>query len=325
MALALAVIVACSAGHPATRPASPAVTATTTASTTTQGEPASTNRGGAPTGPETAVSAPCGWRAPPAGTYQHVVWIWMENHTRSQVLGDPQAAPYEVSLAAQCATATAYRNIGSPSLPNYIGATSGATQGIGDDAPPASHPLTVDNLFRQVRTAGGSERSYQEAMAAPCQLMSAGRYAVKHNPAAYYVGPGGQDRAACQADDVPVIQLGADLVGGHLPTFSFVTPDLCHDTHDCSVSTGDAWLAAELPPILTSPAYRAGSTVVFVVWDEYTPLPVLVLAPSVRPGTTVTVGFDHYALLRTTEELLGLPGRLGATAGATDLRPLFDI
>jgi hypothetical protein len=249
----------------------------------------------------------------------------MENHTWSQVFADPKSAPFEAQMAASCATASAYRNVASPSLPNYIGATSGATQGIADDAPPASHPLRADNVFRQVRAAGGSERSYEEAMATPCQLEPAGRYAVKHNPAAYYVGPGGEDRVACQADDVPAADLAAELASGHLPTFSFVTPDLCHDTHDCPVGNGDAWLAAELPPILASPAYRQGTTAVFVVWDEYTPLPVIVLGPSLRPGTVVTQAFDHYALLRTTEELLGLPGRLGAAAGATDLRPLFNL
>ncbi|HVM66563.1 MAG TPA: alkaline phosphatase family protein [Acidimicrobiales bacterium] len=61
---------------------------------------------------------------------------------------------------------------------------------------------------------------------------------VKHNPAAYFAGPG--DRAACQADDVPLSQFAPDLAAGRLPTFSFVTPNLCDDTHDCSVATGDA-------------------------------------------------------------------------------------
>ena len=59
-----------------------------------------------------------------------------------------------------------------------------------------------------------------------------------------------------------------DLMGGTLPAFSFVTPDLCHDTHDCSVTTGDAWLQSWFAKILASPTYLAGRTVVFVVWDE---------------------------------------------------------
>jgi hypothetical protein len=148
---------------------------------------------------------------------------------------------------------------------------------------------------------------------------------VKHNPAAYYVGPHAEDRVACQADDVPFSQLAADLGAGHLPTFAFVTPDLCHDTHDCSVATGDAWLAGELPSILGSPVYRQGATAILVVWDEYSPVPNIMIGPAVHPGTVIRQPFDHFAVLRTTEELLGLPGRLGAAAQAPSLRPLFNL
>jgi phospholipase C len=246
----------------------------------------------------------------------------MENHSWNDVLGAPKAAPYEVGLARQCGTATNYHSVGSPSLPNYIGATSGSTQGITDDASPGSHPLSVDNLFRQVRTASKTERSYQEAMTSPCQLGSSGRYAVKHNPAAYYVG--GSDRAACQADDVPLSAFPTDLAAGRLPAFSFVTPDLCHDTHDCSVATGDAWLAGWLPPLLDSPEYRSGTTAVLVIWDESTPMPNIMIAPSVPPGTISASRFDHFSLLATTEQLLNLPA-LGQAAGAPSLRPAFKL
>src|SRR5439155_13273390 len=128
-------------------------------------------------------------------------------------------------------------DVGSPSLPNYIGATSSGTQGIADDAGPSTHLLTVDNLFRQVRTSGRTEHSFEDAMPSNCDLGSGGNYAVKHNPAAYYTGA--VDRAACRADDVGFT---GTLPPGPLPTFSFVTPDLGNDTHDCSASTCDGWL-----------------------------------------------------------------------------------
>jgi hypothetical protein len=270
----------------------------------------------------TTTAAPCGLTTTPPSRYQHVVWVWMENHDWQQVLGDPSAAPFEAQLVRQCGTATDYHSVGSPSLPNYIAATSGSTQGISDDDSPSSHPLTVDNVFRQVRTSGGTERSYEESMTSTCQLAPAGEYAVKHNPAAYYVG--GADRAACQADDVPLTAFATDLAAGHLPTFANVTPNLCHDTHDCSVATGDAWLAGWLPPLLASAEYRAGTTAVVVVWDEYTPMPNLIISPSVPPGTTAANPVDHYTLLGTTEDLLGLP-RLGQAAGAASLRAAFRL
>jgi phospholipase C len=246
----------------------------------------------------------------------------MENHTWHQVLGNPAAAPYETRLARECGTATDYASVGAPSLPNYIAATSGDTQGVHDDAAPAAHPVVADNLFRQVRGTGGTARSFEESMTSPCQLSSAGRYAVKHNPAAYYADP--RDRTACQAEDLPLDALTSDLSAGTLPAFSFVTPDLCHDTHDCSVSTGDAWLASWLPLVLESRAYLQGDTAVFVVWDEDTPMPNLVVAPSVHPGTTAPGRYDHYSLLRTTEDLLGLP-LLGQATRAQSLRDAFHL
>ncbi len=267
-----------------------------------------------------ASSGPCaGAGAAAPRRYDHVVWIWMENHTN--VLGSAAAA-YERRLGALCGAGTNDGAVGSPSLPNYLGATSGSTWGVGDDNNPSSHPIAADNLFRQVRTAGGTERSYEETMPAPCALLGAGRYAVKHNPAAYYVGGG--DRAACQADDVPFTAFAGDVDGGRLPTFAFVTPDLCDDTHDCGVATGDRWLSQWVPRLLAGPDYRGGRTAVFVVWDEPTPMAELVIAPSVAAGIMVTTRTDHYALLRTTEELLGLP-LLGRAATAVDLRPLYGL
>jgi Phosphoesterase family len=273
------------------------------------------------------ASNPCGTVAVPTATYQHVIWIWMENHTASEVLGNADA-PYTTALARRCGRAALYASVGSPSLPNYLGATSGATHGIGDDDPPASHPLAVANLFQQVRAAGQTERSYEESMRAPCQLESDGEYAVKHNPAPYYVGPG--DRAACAHDDVPLGSTAAgalrqDLEQGTLPTFSFITPNLCSDTHDCPVGDGDRWLGQWMPMILDSGAYREGRTAVFVVWDEPTPMPLVVISPRTTPGTVASPSFSHYALLRTTEELLGLSPLLGHAAGAPSMRPAFGL
>jgi len=251
----------------------------------------------------------------------------MENHSFGQVVGNPQA-PFTTALVHQCGTATRYTSVGRPSLPNYIGATSGSTQGIADDAAPAAHQLSADNLFRQVRASGRTERSYEEAMPASCSLGSSGRYTVSHNPAAYYAGQ--TDRPSCGADDVPLgsAQSGSltgDLASGTLPTFSFVTPDVCSDTHNCSVGTGDAWLALLLPRIFDSPTYRAGRTAVFLVWDEDSPMPNVVISPTTPPGTVSDVPFDHYSLLRTTEEMLGIGNLLGHAATAPSMRASFRL
>jgi len=91
------------------------------------------------------------------------------------------------------------------------------------------------------------------------------------------------------------------------------------------VATGDAFLSSWVDAILASSAYRAGRTAVFVVWDEDTPMPNIVISPTTKPGTRTGDRVDHYALLRTTEEMLGLTDLLGAAANAPSMRPMFNL
>ena len=284
---------------------------------------------------------PCGKAGPVPATYRHVIWIWMENKTYSEVIGS-SAAPYLTRLAHRCATARHYADAGARynSLSNYIAATSGRRSCSGrgcpagtvttwnDCQPSATCHARVNNLFRQVRRTGGTAKSYQESMSRNCQLTRSGLYAPKHNPAAYYTGS--SDRRACRRDDVP---MGTPKRGAFhralasnrsLPTFSFVTPNLCHDTHDCSIATGDAWLANWLPRIMNSPAYTSGRTAIMVTYDEDTPCPNVFIAPTIKPHSKSSRrGLGHYALLRTTEQLLGISHFLGRAARAPSFRSVF--
>ena len=256
----------------------------------------------------------------------------MENKSYSSVIGS-SSAPYETQLAHRCASDTHWSDAGSQynSLPNYIAMTTGQSGSIltpftCDCAPSPSVSVTVDNIFRQVRTAGGTERSYAEGMSGNCSD-SGTTYAPKHNPALYMWG--GADRTACQQDDIPMGSATAGnlinaLNSNTLPTYSLVAPNLCNDTHDCGVPAGDQFLRTLLPQVFSSPAYRSGKTAVFVVWDEDSYIPNIVIAPSVIPGTAAATAVNHYGLLRATEEMLGLP-LLGNAAGATSLRTVFHI
>src|SRR5437879_1273150 len=97
-------------------PASRATSSTSARSSSRPLVTPSTSVVGAPT-----PAQPCGTSASPPPVYDHVVWIWMENHTYSQVI-DNARAPYTTSLAHQCGTVTRYSTGGSPPLPTYCGA-----------------------------------------------------------------------------------------------------------------------------------------------------------------------------------------------------------
>jgi phospholipase C len=261
-----------------------------------------------------------------------VIWIWMENKPYDAIIGSPQA-PFQTELAAACGLATNYYAITHPSLPNYIAATSGGTQGVADNEPPSVHPLDVPSIFSQVRAAGKTWRSYQESAPGPCTLTSSGLYAVKHDPAAYYTSI----RSDCAVWDVPLGTTTSgnflnDLTGNTLPAFSFVTPNLCNGTHDCPVATGDEWLRSWFAKILGSPAYTGGRTVVFLTWDEddhsaANHISTIVVSPSTPAGTKSGTHFNHYSLLKTTEQLLGITTYLGhaADAGTASMLSAFNL
>jgi hypothetical protein len=69
---------------------------------------------------------------------------------------------------------------------------------------------------------------------------------------------------------------------------------------------------------------------IFITWDEDDGsadqhIPTLVVSPRTRPGTRSATRFNHYSLLRTTEEILGLPARLGAAGTAPSMRGAFGL
>jgi hypothetical protein len=83
---------------------------------------------------------------------------------------------------------------------------------------------------------------------------AAGDYAKKHDPFVYYRELV-RKPANCKRV-VPLDQLAADERAHALPEFIWITPNLCHDMHDCSVSTADRFLKQLLPPFAAAAGTR---------------------------------------------------------------------
>ena len=309
-----------------------AATGTATSSPATAGSPAT-----AAGSPVAAGAGPCG-RVTAAPTYRHVVWIWMENHSYGDIIGNKAQAPYLNALASECGLATNYHNISHRSLPNYLAATSGRDRdGLpvlswADCGPSVVCDTSAASIFGQ----GETWKAYQESMPSNCARSNSGEYAVRHNPPPYY-----EKLSGCASQDVPYTQLATDLAANAMPAFSFITPNLIDDMHDGTVAQGDAWLASHLPAILNSAAYRADDTAIFITWDEGSggyPLEncaakasdaschvaTIVVSPSTRAGTTSGTLFNHYSLLGTAEQLLGLP-RLGQASSYPTMTAAFRL
>ncbi len=288
--------------------------------------------------PAAVASGPCGTASTPH-SYQHVIWIWMENHSFSDIIGNTAQAPYLNSLAKSCGLATDYHNTTHPSLPNYLAATSGLAQA---DLPWLSFAdcnvsIVCETSARSIFGQGESWKAYQESMPSNCYKSNSGEYAIRHNPPPYYTSLSG-----CASRDVPYTQLAADLANNALPAFSFITPNLIDDMHDGTIAQGDAWLARNLPAILNSKEYQSGSTAVFITWDEGSGgysiedcddtgatdnschVPTIVISPTTPVGATSGTFYDHYSLLATTEQLLGL-AKLGSAASAATMTAAFHL
>jgi acid phosphatase len=251
-----------------------------------------------------------------------------ENHSEGAAL---EQMPYLAGLADGFGRTTAYRAVTHPSLPNYLAVAGGSTFGVSDDGSPSSHPIQQVSVFDAVIAAGGTSKTYAEAMPEACTLEPVGRYAVKHNPWAYFSSS--ISRADCRRFDVPAGSPGKgalrdDVNAGALPTVGLLVPDVCNDGHDCPLSTADEWLRQWLPVIMDGPDYRAGDLAVIVTFDEddYTADNVVltvVIAPMVS-HVVIGAPLTHYSLSRYLAELGGA-APLGKAATAASLGTAFDL
>jgi hypothetical protein len=164
-------------------------------------------------------------------------------------------------------------------------------------------------------------------------------YATRHNPFVYFHSL--LDLGDCASNDVPLTQLSADLASStKTPNYSFIVPNLCHDGTEATcpggapggLASADAFLKQWVPAIMGSQAYRKDGLLV-VTFADAPPsdtsgccqatssapdgaatsttggggrVGALVLSPFVRKGGLSATPYNHYSLLRTTEDLFGL-------------------
>jgi acid phosphatase len=244
-----------------------------------------------------------------------VVVVIFENKEEKQVQASSDA-PYFNALAAKGASFTNWAAITHPSQPNYLAMFSGSTQGVTGDGCLDAGAFPGPDLGGELIAAGKSFAGYAEAMpSAGYTGCASGKYAAKHNPWKDF-----SDVPA--SSNLTFAAFPSDY--SKLPTVSFVVPDMCDDMHDCPVATGDAWLKAHLS------AYADWATshhsLLVVTWDEddFTEanvIPTTIVGAGVKPGV-YPQKVDHYAFLRTLEDMYRLP-HAGASAQAAPMTGMW--
>jgi len=271
--------------------------------------------------------------SPPAhlrsGRPAHIAVIVMENEEYRDILGSSRT-PYINALARRSASATQSYAIRHPSLPNYLALTGGSTYGIADDCTGCSVPGA--GIAGQLASKNISWKAYMEDLPQAC-FQGAGHndYAKKHDPFVYYRALVAEP-AMCNRV-VPFTQLAVDERSGRLPAFVWITPNLCHDMHDCDPAVGDRFLAATIPPLLRALGPRS---LLILTWDEGSSddgccklasgghIVTILAGPLAKAGGRLRTPVDHYSVLQAIEDLFGLPRMGGAVCPCTpSLAPLL--
>jgi acid phosphatase len=296
--------------------------------------PATTN---SPTSKPTA--GPTSTPTVPLASKPHILIIMEENqgYNATQTnCGSSNA--YFCQLASEYASVVPWYGVYHPSLPNYLAATSGSTQGCASDG--CLGPYPVNNLGNQLSQAGIPWTAYMESMPSACYTgSSSGEYAQKHDPFVYYADI--LNGGGCASHVVPypgAAGLVSALSGTNAPDFVWITPNLIDDLHDGTVAAGNAWLQANLGPVLSSAWFTDFNSTVIVTEDENDAqslgsccgdasggqVPELVISGNAKGKGIVSLTGDLYGTLRTIEEAYGL-ALLGAAANSAngDLTPLF--
>jgi acid phosphatase len=168
-----------------------------------------------------------------------------------------------------------------------------------------------------------------ESMPSPCYTGgSSGGYAKKHDPFMYFTDVIG---AGCASHVLPYpgsSGMLSALNGSSAPGFVWITPNLTDDMHDGSVLQGDAWLKANIDPVLTSSWFTNFDSTVVITMDEQSggvnQVPFVVISNNAKGHGAITSSGNDYGALRAIEEEFGL-GLLGAASNPANGDPFSSF
>ena len=258
-----------------------------------------------------------------------VVIVVMENKGCDEVIGSPDA-PYLNDLARRYGFASNFYALQRPSLPNYLGLTSGTTFGLTRNCTDCS--FRARNVVDQLERAHISWKAYMESMPGSCFRgpEAPGEYVKEHNPFMYYPNIASVPRRCRRV--VPFAQLERDLAAKALPRYVWISPNNCHNSHNCSIREGDLFLSRLVPRLLRAIGPRG---LLFLTYDEGNDhsgccggaaggrIATVLAGPAAKLGVQSALEYDHYSILRTIEEGWRLPKLRGARCPCT--RPLSAL
>jgi phosphatidylinositol-3-phosphatase len=176
-------------------------------------------------------------------------------------------------------------------------------------------------------------------------------YAVKHNPPAFFTDTNGgynltSSNPAAQYY-APLKQLQTDLNNDTVADYNWITPNQFNDMHtslsggykgltgdNANIKQGDDFLAAIVPKIMASQAYKDNGAI--VIWNDetegtnaddlnHTIMEILISPLAKGNGYASSLNYTHSSDLKTMQEIFQVGPLLGdaAAAGTNDLSDMF--
>lgn len=251
--------------------------------------------------------------------FDHIVIITFENKDYNKVIGNLLMPNYNW-YARKYTLLTQFYAVTHPSLPNYLAMIGGDTFNISTNC----NDCFVDakSLPDLIEDSGRTWKTYQEGMQIPCGLGSQdeGKYVQKHNPFVYFDAIR-LDKARCQEHVVSLKNLQKDIDAGTLPNYIFITPDMCHNAHDCRLYKTDIWLGRLMKRLIPALEKDGSNYLVILNWDEGQDnasccglpqeaggrVPVVLISPLVKSQYRDSTPYTHYSILKTISRAWGLP------------------
>lgn len=259
-------------------------------------------------------------------TFNHVYIVMEENTNYASVVGN-SAMPYLNSLINKYGLATQYYANTHPSIGNYFMLTTGQIITNNDGY---TGTVTADNVVRHLLTAGKTWKAYEESLPYTGYIKpDTGNYVRRHCPLSFLSDV--VNSSTQKMNLVPFTQFPKDMANNALPAYSFITPNICNDAHNCSLGTADAWLKKNIDPLVQNAAFKNGDLLIIafdesandnthgggrVVWVAISP-------KYSKAGYKSTTLYQHQSTLRLMMQGLGLTSYPGKAGSAPNMSEFF--
>lgn len=140
---------------------------------------------------------------------------------------------------------------------------------------------------------------------------------------------------------VPTTNFVTDALSGNLPAVSWAVSGYQSEHPPNSVCLGENWTVEQVNAVMEGPDWA--STAIIIVWDDFggfydhvvppkvdgyglgIRVPALIISPYARPGYISHTQYEFSSVLKTIEEVFGLPPLSRRDSEAHDLHDSFDF